>query len=221
MSTPGGPYGEYGGPLPHYGVSPTDPRAPITPGSPYGQRYGLPVPPPAYRPVSAPHPSPAHPPVPYPPALLQRPAGVGTASTLAITASLLFVCGLGLLWLVAYSITSSFDAAQDDQAVIFHIAERFQLRLTQGLAIPLFGFPVLGTVAGFLVLVQRSWARWVFTAVGVLSLAWSAWWLRSSLPWWVPALVYVGTAVGIVWTAAASRWYAAGDAAAASRLNRP
>ena len=126
---------------------------------------------------------------------------------------MLFACGLGLLWLVAFSVTASFDVAQDDQAVIFHLAERFQLRLTQGLAVPLFGFPLLATVTGFLVLVQRSWARLLFTAAGVLALGWSAWWLRYGLGWWVPGFVYVAVACSVVWTRSASHWYAAGDRA--------
>jgi hypothetical protein len=122
---------------------------------------------------------------------------------------LLFGCGLGFLWLVAYSITASFDPSVADETVVFHLAERFQLRLAQGLAVPLFGFPLLGAVAGFLVVLQRSWTRLLFTAAGVLALGWSAWWLRHAFVWWVPVLVYVGTAVGIVWTRSASRWYAA------------
>ncbi len=62
-------------------------------------------------------------------------------------------------------------------------------------------------VTGFLALRARRWTRIAHSALGLVVLAWSAWWLRDHLLWWVFGALYITLAVGVLWTPAASRWY--------------
>lgn len=137
----------------------------------------------------------------------QRPAVIGLAVTLAVTAALLWVCALSLGWLLAIAGTRVLDQSGSD-GVVFHLLDRFRDRLLDGLALPLYLFPLASVVSGFLLLNRRPWPRLVHTAIGVLALAWSAWWLRDALLEWASVALYVGVAVSVLWTPAATRWYA-------------
>ncbi|MGI3781467.1 MAG: hypothetical protein ACRYG2_11895 [Janthinobacterium lividum] len=137
----------------------------------------------------------------------QRPALVGLAVTLAVTASLLWACGLSLFAVVALVGSQEMEAA-DDTGVVFHTLDQFVLRMGDGLWVPLYGFPVVSVVTGFLLLSRRPWARVAHTAVGLGSLAWAGWWLRGSLLAWVAVAVYVGTSVAVLWAPSVGRWYA-------------
>jgi hypothetical protein len=173
-------------------------------------------PPPSYTPVPGPTdeqlrrlpPPPVAPwPVAPPPRPLeQRPAVVALATTLAVTASLLWVCALSLGWLVAVAGTDALDRSGSD-GVAFHLLDGFTARLLDGLWVPLYLFPLTSLVTGFLLLLRRPWAPVLHTAVGLLALAWSAWWLRDALGQWMTLVVYVGVAVAVLWTPAARRWY--------------
>lgn len=149
---------------------------------------------------------------PYPPAPPvvagppQRPAVIALAATLAVTASLQWICGLSLLWVTAVIGTSTFDQLGDNGAV-FHILRRFEYRMLDGLALPLYLFPLASLVTGFLVLSQRLWARLAHTAVGLLALAWGAWWLQDNLLWWFSGAWYVVVACLVLWTPGATAWY--------------
>jgi hypothetical protein len=139
----------------------------------------------------------------------QRPALVGLAVTLAVTASLLWVCGLSLFGVVALA---GIDAMSPvgEEGVVFHTLDSFVLRMGDGLWVPLYGFPVASIVTGFLLLVRRPWVRLAHSAVGVTSLGWAAWWLRDSLLGWFVVALYVGTAVAVLWAPSVGRWYARG-----------
>jgi hypothetical protein len=143
----------------------------------------------------------------------QRPALVGLAVTLAVTASLLWVCGLSVFSVVALASTQAMEAA-DDTGVVFHTLDQFVLRMGDGLWVPLFGFPLASVVTGFLLLSRRPWARVVHSVVGLASLAWAGWWLRGSLLAWAAVAVYVGVSVAVLWAPSVGRWYA-------SRARRP
>ena len=136
----------------------------------------------------------------------QRPAVVGLATTLAVTASLQWVCGLALAWLAS---AGALDALgqRGSNGVVFHLLDEFGARLRDGLALPLFAFPLASTVTGFLLLSGRRWARVLHTVLGVVALGWSAWWLRDTLLWWAPVALYVGVACAVLWTPAANRWF--------------
>ncbi|HEY0237707.1 MAG TPA: hypothetical protein VGC37_03605 [Friedmanniella sp.] len=196
-------------------LSPWAPGPPPPPADPYAASYAgpwgpaplapLPVTDQLLRQLPPPVPGPtwSGPPV----AAGQRPAVVGLAVSLAVTASLLWVCGLSLFAVAAMAGTRAMTAAGDD-GVVFHTFDEFVLRMGDGLWVPLYGFPVASVVTGFLLLVRRPWARLVHSAVGAAALAWAGWWLRDALLAWVVVVVYVGTAVVVLWAPSMGRWYA-------------
>lgn len=137
----------------------------------------------------------------------QRPALVGLAVTLAVTASLLWACGLSLFAVVALAGTQAMSAA-GEEGVVFHTLDQFVLRMGDGLWVPLFGFPVASIVTAFLLLSRRSWTRVAHSVVGVGSLAWAGWWLRDSLLAWAAVAVYVVMSVAVLWAPSVGRWFA-------------
>lgn len=139
----------------------------------------------------------------------QRPGVITFAATMTVTASMLWVCGLAFVWLVAFAAMDQFDTAVQSEAVFYHMANRFHLTLLNGLAWPLFLFPLAATVAGFIVLTRAIWARVTFTVLGVASLIFLVIWLRSDAMWLLPAGAYIAFCVAMVWTPAAGRWYSA------------
>jgi len=180
-------------------------------GDPYAGSYHGPWGPPAAPPPVSDDllrqlPPPVAGPVPSPSGV-QRPALVTLALTLAVTASLLWVCALSLFGLVALAGIRAMSPVGED-GVVFHTLDQFVLRMGDGLWVPLYGFPVASIVTGFMLLVRRPWARLAHSAVGVVSLGWAGWWLRDSLLAWVVVAVYVGTAVAVLWAPAVGRWYA-------------
>lgn len=136
----------------------------------------------------------------------QRPAVIGMAATLAVTASLQWICGLSIAWLLAAVGSQDLGRTGLDGA-LFHELQRFHYRMIDGLAWPLYLFPLASFTSGFIVLVRRPWARIAHTAVGVAALAWSAWWLWDSLLWWIAPAVYILVACLILWLPAVGRWY--------------
>lgn len=138
--------------------------------------------------------------------VVDRPGVIAIGATLAVTASLQWICGLGLLWVIATVGADELSRAGEEGA-IFHILNRFGYRMIDGLVWPLFGFPLLSFVTGLLVLKPRTWTRIVHSALGLAAVVWSAWWLRDHLVWWVSAAVYIAVACAVLWTPAASRWY--------------
>ena len=137
----------------------------------------------------------------------QRPAVIALAVTLAVTGSLLWVCGLSLLLLVAVAGTEAMSPIGED-GYVFHTLDEIVLRMGDGLWLPLYGFPVASIVTGFMLLARRPWTRVLHTGVGLTSLGWAGWWLRDSLLAWVVVVVYVGTSVVVLWAPAVGRWYA-------------
>lgn len=137
----------------------------------------------------------------------QRPATIGLAATLAVTASLLWVCGLSLFLLVAAAGTRALGPSGDD-GVVFHLLDEAVLRMGDGLWVPLYGFPLASTVTGFCLLARRPWARVAHTVAGAAALAWAGWWLRESLLMWFVVAVYVVVAVAVLWVPSVGRWYA-------------
>jgi hypothetical protein len=140
----------------------------------------------------------------------QRPAGITIAATLAVTGSLQWICGLSFVWLAAIAGADSLSRSGIEGAV-FHLLHRFDVRMTDGLAAPLYLFPVAALLSGFLILWQRPWTRIAHTAIGVAALGWSAWWLQNHLLWWCVAALYILIGCLLLWTPAASRWYQRGS----------
>jgi len=136
----------------------------------------------------------------------QRPAVIAVACSLAVVASLLWICGLSLLWVTATIGTATF-AEMGDNGAVFHILNRFNYRMLDGLAIPLYAFPLASFATGFSILSRRPWTRVLHTAVGVAALLWGAWWLQDSLLWWFSGAWYVVVACLVLWTPAATAWY--------------
>lgn len=136
----------------------------------------------------------------------QRPAVIGMAATMTVTASLQWICLLSFAWLTATAGAASLST-RDIEGAFYHILRRFHLRMVEGLALPLYGFPTIAFVLGFLILMPRLWTRLALTVTGVASLAWSGWWLRQDILWWLPVATYVGIVCLIVWTPGATQWY--------------
>jgi hypothetical protein len=136
----------------------------------------------------------------------QRPAVIALACSLAVVASLLWVCGLSLLWVTAVIGTGTFAQIGDNGAV-FHILNRFNYRMLDGLAVPLYLFPLASFTTGFLILSRRRWTRTLHAAVGLAALGWAAWWLQDNLLWWFSAAWYVVVACLVLWTPGATAWY--------------
>ena len=136
----------------------------------------------------------------------QRPAVIALGSTLAVMGSLQWICGLSLFWVAAVVATDAF-AEVNETGTLFHSLNRFTYRMLDGLAVPLYLFPLASLVTGFLVLSRRPWTRVVHTSVGLVTLAWSAWWLQDNLLWWVGPAWYVVVACLVLWTPGASAWY--------------
>jgi len=176
------------------------PTAPTPTGyrpDPYGGPQGPPAPVPDW-PVAA---------QPYAPVdRRQRPAVIAMAATMTVTASLQWLCALSLAWLVATAGAAGLSTA-DTEGAFYHILRRFHLRMIEGLALPLYGFPTLAFFLGFVVLAPRVWARVALTLTGVAALAWSAWWLRNDILWWLPIATYIGIVCLILWTPGATQWY--------------
>ncbi|MCW2810416.1 MAG: hypothetical protein JWP61_874 [Friedmanniella sp.] len=204
-----GPAGGHPGPTPYgtspyapspYGAPDPTPGGPTTAPSPYvGPRdlseadlVRLP-PPQADRAVAEP----------------QRPGVVALAATLTVTASLQWVTALSLLWVTAAFGAGSLES-NGTEGVLFHLLNRFSARMLDGLAIPLYLFPALAVVAGLLLLRRQAWTRVAHTVLGLASVAWAAVWLNGSWLWWVIVAGYVAFCCAVVWTRAATRWYAQG-----------
>lgn len=199
--SPGQPYGGYGGALQQYGDPARDPQAPPPRIEPY---VGPPLPPPILPTAAPPIPTGV---APVPPPVL-RPAVIGMSATLAVTASLQWICGLSVVWLLAAVGSQSLGTSGLD-GMLFHELQRFHYRMIDGLAWPLYLFPLASFVTGLLVLIRRPWARIVHSVVGAGALGWSAWWLRDALVWWIAPAVYVGLACLLLWLPAVGRWYRA------------
>lgn len=164
---------------------------------------GYPYPGPA-----APQPQHAGAPLPYlaPVVRRQRPAVIGMAATMTVTASLQWLCLLTFAWLVATAGAAGLSTS-DVEGAMYHMLRRFHLRMIGGLALPLYGFPTLALLLGFVILAPRRWPRVALTLTGVATLAWSAWWLRQDIMWWLPVAAYIGFVCLILWTPGATLWY--------------
>ena len=175
------------------------------PGTPQPQPYAppqphAPQPPPYAAPVTSAGPGT---PVARPP---QRPAVIALGASMAVVASLQWICGLSFFWVLATVGTGAFAQIGDNGAV-FHVLARFSSRMLDGLAVPLYLFPLASFVTGFLVLSGRPWTRLLHTAVGLAALGWAAWWLQDGLLWWFSAAWYVVVACLVLWTPGATAWY--------------
>jgi hypothetical protein len=195
-----GPHG-----APQFGPPGSQPTAPIPPGyrgDPYGgpSRPSAPIPPWPAQTQS------------YGAPVRQRPAVIAMAATMTVTASLQWLCVLSLAWLVATAGASGLSTT-DVEGALYHMLRRFHLRMIEGLALPLYGFASASFFLGFVVLAPRTWARLALTLTGVAALAWSAWWLRNDILWWLPIATYIGIVCLILWTPGASSWYRQRNAA--------
>lgn len=135
-----------------------------------------------------------------------RPGVVGVASSLSVTASLQWLCGLTFVWLVA-TVGAERLGTSGQSGSVFHILNRFHYRMVEGLAIPLYLVPAASLVFGLLLPRRAAWTRVGYTAVGLVALAGSAWLLRNHLLWWILPSIYIGVATAIVWTRSATAWY--------------
>ncbi len=166
----------------------------------------------------------AGPPGPYrpagPPAPMPRPPMVTLSVVVIITGSLLWMTALGFVWIFVYVARDSFGYAGAEGA-IYHMLERFHLRMIEGLAAVLFGAPGIAVVLSFFLLLRRSWPRIAISVLGVLTVAVVAVLLSDSLMWVLPGAAYIAFACLILWTPAVSRWCAGQPVPQQSGSHRP
>lgn len=143
---------------------------------------------------------------PAAPQVPPRPGVVTAASSLAVTGSLQWLCGLSLAWVAATAGVEWLGSAGQTGAA-YHALNRFHYRLVEGLAVPLYLVPVAALVFGLLLPSRLPWVRLAHTVVGAVALAGSAWMLRAHLLWWILLALYLGVATSIVWTRSATAWY--------------
>lgn len=187
-------YGSYGGEQQHYPVAGAHPQLGY-PHPPTRQHwYGQP---------SDPQPTQPGPPLARQP---KQPATVVIAATLAVTASVQWICVLGFIWLAAITVAGQLGTSGAD-GVLLHMMSRFGYRMLDGLAWPLFSIPLAATVFGFALLGGRPWSRISFTLTGVVAVCWLAWWLQGNLLLWVFPAAYIALTCVLVWTPAGNRWY--------------
>lgn len=146
-----------------------------------------------------------------------RPVVSVLACVMSTTAAVQFGCVVLFVWMMAQVVRTSFDPFDTVEGVFLHMAERFHLKLIGGLAWPLLGIPTVTVVAGFLLLLPRDWTRICYSVLGVGALAWSAFWLRDDLRWWIAPAIYIAFCTCIVWTRGATRWYGDGSRRARAR----
>lgn len=197
-------YGGYGGELQHYrpsGYAPAQPPPTVAPPPS--------LPPPSLPSASLPPPALAAAPAPYAriPQPPQRPVGVTLAATLAVTASLQFVAGLTLFWLLAVTGSRQLGTSGSD-GVVYHLLNRFDDRMIAGLAWPLYLFPLASIVLGLLLPTRSLGVRLVFSLLGAVAVAWMVWLFRTDPRWLLVPAAYVACCVGLLWTPVSSRWYA-------------
>jgi hypothetical protein len=146
---------------------------------------------------------------PSPAAAVPRPPMVTLSMVLIIAGSLLWMTALGFIWIFVYVARDSFGYAGAEGA-IYHMLERFHLRMIEGLAAVLFGAPSIAVVLSFFLLLRRSWPRIAISVLGVVTIVVTAVVLSGSLLWVLPGGAYIAFACLILWTPAVSRWCATG-----------
>lgn len=138
----------------------------------------------------------------------QRPVQVTVSITLAVTGSMVWMSGLAMVWLFVVLLRRNLDYDQPGESPLYYMVERFHLKLLEGLAWPLFGFPLAAVVLAFFLLLRRSWPRIAFSAWGGVSLLVTVVMLRANLTLLLPGIVYIAFTCLILWTPSVSRWYA-------------
>lgn len=128
---------------------------------------------------------------------------------LIVTGSLLWMAALGFVWIFVYVARDSFGYSGVEGA-IYHMLERFHLRMLEGLAVVLFGAPGLAVILSFFLLRPTAWPRIAVSALGVISVVVCGLMLPGDLNWLIPGAAYIAFACVILWTPAVSRWVRAG-----------
>jgi hypothetical protein len=188
---PVGPYGQAGyGPahpaayVPGPPSAPAQPTGPMSPGGPYGTTR------------------PARP----------MPAAIPVTICMTVTAGLLWPCALAAAWLLALAGEQELGGSNADLDIrTVLLLNHFSARLLDGLAWPLFGFPLVAVVLAFLLVIRRPWPRIAYTAWGALTLGWLAWWLQDNLLAALSPAVYIAVAVLLVWLPSVTAWLAQPD----------
>lgn len=129
------------------------------------------------------------------------------SSVLTVTASLQALCAVAMVWLFIAAGAGTLNPSDSLEGPIFHILERANLALTNGLAVPLLGFPAAGFIVGFLVLIRGRWSRILATALGVSATVWLVVWRLTQLNLVAVPIVYIAISVLLLWLPGNKRWY--------------
>lgn len=132
---------------------------------------------------------------------------VTLSGLLTVTASLQAVCAVAMIWLIIYAGVDTFDPTNPSEGPLFHILERANLSLANGLAAPLLGLPAVATVAGLLVLIRANWTRILSTALGLGTSVWLTVWQLHRIQLVAVPICYIAVCVLLLWLPAANAWY--------------
>jgi hypothetical protein len=149
-----------------------------------------------------------------------RPAQVTVAITLGVTGSMVWVTGLALAWLFSQTLQRSLNY-NGAAGPFYYMLERFQLRLVDGLAWPLFGFPIAAVVMAFFLLVRRRWPRIVYSVLGAASLLITTLMLHGDVTLVWPAIGYIAFTCVVLWSPSVTGWIAAGSRPQAPPMMAP
>ena len=137
----------------------------------------------------------------------RRPVAVTLSCLLTVTASLQAVCAIAMVWLFIAAGAGSLDPTDPTEGPLFHILERANLALTNGLAAPLLGFPAASLIAGFLLLNRANWSRILNTVLGVAASVWMIIWKLDQPTLVAVPITYIAFCVLLLWLPGSNHWY--------------
>jgi hypothetical protein len=118
---------------------------------------------------------------------------------------MIWITGLALAWLFSQSLQRSLNY-NSAAGPFYYMLERFQLRLVDGLAWPLFGFPIAAVVLAFFLLVRRRWPRILFSGLGAASLLTTTLMLGGDIALMWPAIGYIAFTCLVLWSPSVTGW---------------
>ncbi len=135
-----------------------------------------------------------------------RPFALTVSAVLTVTGGLQVAALVGFVWLVLHVGAATFSYDVPSEAPLFHLLDRGNLAMRQGLWLPLLGLPLAAAVLGFVLVARSWWPRVVVTVLGVVAVGWMLLWRSDMLVWVSIPAGYVTLCVLLLWTPGVTRW---------------